>query len=129
MDEPRLCQGCGEPLPIGSRPNRLHHNGRCRVAALRRRRREAQPVVPGLAPEIEAALERATSEARLVALIAQAASKGNWRAAAFILERRYPERWARRERPVIEPPPVTDDPFREIDELAARRRLHPDLRR
>jgi hypothetical protein len=43
-------------------------------------------------PSWRSALARATSEERLVALVAQAATK-NWRAAAWILERRYPERW------------------------------------
>jgi hypothetical protein len=43
-------------------------------------------------PSWRSALARATREERLVALVAQAATK-NWRAAAWILERRYPERW------------------------------------
>jgi transposase len=37
----------------------------------------------------------ALSEARLVVLIARAAVH-DWKAAAWLLERRYPERWARR---------------------------------
>jgi hypothetical protein len=64
--------------------------------------------------ELQAALARATEETRLVAYVASAASK-NWRAAAWILERRYPDRWGRGQRE--EPPvvPSADDPFREVD--------------
>jgi transposase len=66
---------------------------------------------------------RAESEARNVALIAQAAAT-NWLAAAWLLERQYPERWARpsqREKPG-EPDTAPTDPFAEVDELAQRRR-------
>lgn len=40
----------------------------------------------------------ADSEALLVARIAKAASEGTWQASAWLLERRHPERWGRRER-------------------------------
>jgi len=43
---------------------------------------------PALRPELEAALESATSELRLVAQIAAAAGKAQWRASAWLLERR-----------------------------------------
>lgn len=33
----RLCAGCDQPLPEGSRPNRRTHDGACRVRAARRR--------------------------------------------------------------------------------------------
>ncbi|MDO8307001.1 MAG: hypothetical protein Q7V58_01415 [Actinomycetota bacterium] len=36
---------------------------------------------------------RATAEVNALREIEQAAHRGNWRAAAWILERRYPERW------------------------------------
>src|SRR5690349_342190 len=112
----RVCEGCGLPLPAGSRPNRRHHDGACRVRALRARRRAAQAraadaLVPGLTPELAAALERAVAEPRLVADLART---DDWRAAAWMLEREFPERWARRDR--IEPSPPVDD-------LAERRRL------
>src|SRR4051812_21765483 len=116
MDDRRTCAGCGEPLPAGSRPNRSHHDGACRVRALRSRRREAEAVVPGLPPEVAEALERATAEPRLVALVAKAAGHGNWRAASWMLERRWPERWAPRRREIEPEPRTTPDPFAEVDE-------------
>jgi hypothetical protein len=70
---------------------------------------------------------RAEGEARHVAIIA-AAARENWQAAAWLLERGYPERWARlsqRERSgnaIERPLPSAGDPFAEVDELARRRR-------
>jgi hypothetical protein len=71
---------------------------------------------------------RAEGEARHVAIIA-AAARENWQAAAWLLERGYPERWARlsqRERSgaatTERPLPSAGDPFAEVDELARRRR-------
>ena len=71
--------------------------------------------------EVEKA--RAESEARSVAVIANAAPK-NWQAAAWLLERRWPERWARVSQRAEPEAPVTRpaDPFAEVDELAQRRR-------
>lgn len=45
---------------------------------------------------------QADAEARNVALIAKAAQDGTWTAAAWWLERKYPERWGRKERQQIE---------------------------
>lgn len=43
---------------------------------------------------------RAEAEATLVTRVAKAASNGSWQAAAWLLERRSPERWAKiKERP------------------------------
>jgi hypothetical protein len=68
---------------------------------------------------------RAEVEARLVTLVAVEARK-NWQAAAWMLERDFPERWAKlsqRERLVEEERPAVEaDPFAEVDELAERRR-------
>jgi hypothetical protein len=74
---------------------------------------------------------RANGEVRAVAAIAQAARK-NWQAAAWLLERQYPERWGRTpmrmrespapvEQPAAEPEPSEPDPFAELDDLAALR--------
>lgn len=81
--------------------------------------------------EFAQAMERARAEgeAVLVARIQGAAHKGSWRAAAFLLERRFPERWARGGA-------AGDDerdgsaagPFDELDradELSARRARRP----
>lgn len=68
------------------------------------------------------------AEVTLVAEIATA-SRSNWQAAAWLLERLAPSRYGkpsvrlRDEAPPSEPvEPPADDPFREVDELAARRR-------
>lgn len=47
--------------------------------------------------EFRAAIEqaRATAEATMVTRIAKAAANGSWQAAAWLLERRAPERWAK----------------------------------
>ena len=74
---------------------------------------------------------RAESETVLVARIAQAAGKGSWGAAAWLLERRWPERWMKpTERPLPETaaPAAGDDrdldkdPFAEVISIAQRRR-------
>jgi hypothetical protein len=81
----------------------------------------------------EVAQALAEAEAGHVAVIARAArgdsERGvapNWQAAAWLLERRYSERWARpSQREKGEDggvtPASTLDPFAEVDELAARR--------
>jgi hypothetical protein len=74
--------------------------------------------------ELEAALARATEETRLVAYVASAASK-NWRASAWLLERRYPERWSRRDRDAPVGVAADDAAFLEVDELARRRAKRP----
>jgi hypothetical protein len=67
----------------------------------------------------------AEAEARAVAIIAKAASD-SWQAAAWLLERQHPERWARvsqREKAAeLKEPEKPHDPFSEADELAQRRR-------
>jgi hypothetical protein len=71
----------------------------------------------------EVELAKAEGEARNVAIIAKAAAT-NWQAAAWLLERQYPERWAR-----VAPRELTtekqetgEDGFAGVDELGARRR-------
>jgi transposase len=65
---------------------------------------------------------RAEGEARNVALVARAAAT-DWKAAAWMLERQFPERWSRtQQRPADTPPPAapTSSPDA-FDELDARR--------
>jgi hypothetical protein len=122
------CEGCGAELPVRSRSDRRFCNATCRRRAHRRRERERAlaaraAIQRAPATELEAALQVALDETRLVALIAQA-SRNNWRAAAWLLERSHPERWASGYRPVVEAEqrPSGDDPFHEVDQLAERRR-------
>jgi hypothetical protein len=120
----RRCENCQRILGP-SRSDRRFCSTACRVAAYRRRQQPAAPPEPQpLSPEMERVLAEATREERLLALVAHAA-RTNWRAAAWILDRRWPERWGRqpRSRPVEVPPQSEgDDFFREIDELARKRR-------
>lgn len=74
-------------------------------------------------PQVRADLEtaRAASEAENVARI-MAAGREEWRAAAWLLERQYPDRWARpATRPGEEkaPPPIVG--VDALDELAGKR--------
>jgi hypothetical protein len=124
----RLCDGCGEPLSGTGRSDRRHHNATCRKRAYLARERPApelhEPAPPAHQLDAQSVLAEALSEPRLVASVAKAAAMGQWRAAAWLLERRHPERWGARTREVE--PAVSPDPFAEVDELAARRRLlHP----
>src|SRR5262245_20188727 len=76
---------------------------------------------------VEVLRAQADGEARNVMLVAQQA-QNSWQAAAWLLERRHPERWGRPSQRNTDAPAVatetvsTDDPFAEVDELAARRR-------
>lgn len=77
--------------------------------------------------ELRARVEkaRAEGESMLVGHIAAKAAT-DWRAAAWLLERQYPERWGRvsvnaRGKDDEDEPPVEVDPFAEVDELAERR--------
>jgi hypothetical protein len=125
------CEACGDPLPALSRRNRRYCDARCRRRAFEARHVPAQPELAPVVPISEEAqvrelLARVLAEERLVAHVA-AAAKTNWRAAAFLLERRYPERWAPVRRSALEDEPVPvapdeHDPFGEVDALAARRR-------
>ena len=70
-------------------------------------------------PQVPAAQPVLLAEAPLVASVERAA-QGDWRAAAWLLERIAPERWDRTYRPV--PAPTSGGAFAEVDELARRRR-------
>jgi hypothetical protein len=128
------CEQCGDPLPATARRNRRYCDARCRRRAFEGRHAlpkaapELAPVVPVAAitddEQVQELLGRVLEEPRLIAQVA-AAAKTNWRASAWLLERRYPERWAAPPRRADdEPPPavIADDPFAEVDQLAAKRR-------
>lgn len=72
---------------------------------------------------------RAEAEATLVTRIAKAAANGSWPAAAWLLERGSPERWAKtsERRPLDDnhKAAAASDPFAEVDELAAKRTQAP----
>jgi transposase len=76
-----------------------------------------------LREQVDAA--RADAEARNVAIIATAA-RDHWQAAAWLLERQYPDKWARasqRDKSAKASETQTQsDGFGEVDELATRRR-------
>lgn len=68
------------------------------------------------------------SESQFVAVVEESARDGSWNAAAWLLERRFPERWLKpTERPLPKPPrkPKPSDAdnraFAEIIELARHR--------
>jgi hypothetical protein len=79
-------------------------------------RRRNQPELEVLSPEL---LEQA--EPQLVAVIIAAAQRGSWQAAAWLLERRWPERWLRATQRPHMAPSDDDAAFAEIIELARRR--------
>jgi hypothetical protein len=86
----RRCPSCGSVLASTSRPDRVFCSATCRSAAYR-----ARQAAESLAPAELARLADALPPA--VAGITQAA-RVDWRAAAWLLERRWPERWAELER-------------------------------
>lgn len=68
---------------------------------------------------------RAESEALQVERISRAANNGSWQAAAWLLERRYSERWAKpadRRKLASDDTEKPADAFEEFDELAPRRK-------
>jgi hypothetical protein len=62
------------------------------------------------------------SEPELVDAIGAAAEPGSWRAAAWLLERRWPERWAKPGPRPAKPGPETPDPFADIIDISRHRR-------
>jgi predicted DNA-binding transcriptional regulator AlpA len=54
--------------------------------------------LPYVSFQAAVASARGESEAMLVSRVARAASAGSWRAAAWLLERRFPERWSKKVR-------------------------------
>lgn len=86
----RHCRGCGVLLAATSRPDRRFCSPVCR---LREHRRRHGPVVtPVELDRLVGRVDAALAETALVNGIARAAA-ADWRAAAWVLARRYPERW------------------------------------
>jgi len=83
----------------------------------------------GIYRELHDAVEKALadSEARDVALIGKAAGDGDWQAAAWRLERKFPERWGRRDRHEVDAnihgkvKVSADDAIQELSRLLAAR--------
>jgi hypothetical protein len=144
----RTCarEGCESPLPTGARADARYCSGACRTRAYADRQRAARvrliedapqdvqqaEAVPQAAVEptqierLRVALASALQEEKLVAVVA-AEARSNWRASAWLLSRIHPTRWGERGREVpLAFPDDPDDPFREVDELAERRKRRPD---
>jgi hypothetical protein len=87
------CCDCGGPV-VG-RADKLYCSDLCRLRAFRRRSRE-RVELSLRSPSTEELLARISEprlEAALVSGVARAAAR-DWRAAVWILERRWPQRWA-----------------------------------
>jgi hypothetical protein len=119
------CDGCGEPL-VGGRADRRYCGAACRKAAFLRRRREREApelAEPAAAQPLDraAVLEEALSEERLLVYVAHQA-RTSFRAASWVLERRFPERWADPRDPRRDAWAEPSDKQR--DDLAALRAVH-----
>jgi hypothetical protein len=113
----------GNYLEVAARAAGVHRNT---LSEWMRRGRAGEEPYAELAARVTRAL--AEGEAHNVAQIAKAARE-SWQAAAWLLERQYPDRWGRvsvrlrdEEPPPAAAAPTSDDPFAEVDELAAARR-------
>ena len=100
-----VCAYCGTDLGAG-RSDRRYCDSRCRAKAHKRRRRErpdlhlvepAPSYGSGSAGPVDEELEDDDDEelqAALVVSIVKAARAGDWRASAWLLARRWPQRYA-----------------------------------
>jgi transposase len=92
---------------------------------MRRGARGSRGVYRDFSQAVEKAL--ADAETRDVALIAKAAADGAWQASAWRLERKFPDRWGRRERHEIDATVkgamkvTSDDAIQELTRLLAAR--------
>jgi len=70
------------------------------------------------------------SESQLVVLVEDSAREGSWNAAAWLLERRWPERWVRPSARTVVPTTAPErdlsadepDPFADVVDISKRRR-------
>jgi hypothetical protein len=118
------CEGCGKPLPAYSRSNRRFHGDACRSLAARRRRRDrAERQFAQSADEqaLREAVEKSTSELRLLGSLARAAHGGNVRANIWLLQELHGYGGGRGDE---DAPPTLE----QADQLAALRALHRRLR-
>jgi hypothetical protein len=104
----RLCLACGRTLPALARPNRRYCNSACRLLAFRQR--HGSGTIRHTVLDRLASAGGALSEPRLLAGI-QEAAQHDWQAAAWVLSRRWPQRWG----------PAAGRVAREPDELEALR--------
>ena len=90
-----------------------HWQGQGRIV-----RRQLAPVPAPVEPERPVPDVLARAEPGLVAAIVTAAKGGHWQAAAWLLERAFPDRWARPDARQTAPP---SDAFSELDQLRRKR--------
>jgi hypothetical protein len=88
----RYCLTCGAALALNARADARYCFTACRMVAYRRRAGGGKVSTALLDRLVEAG--GPVSEVALLRGI-EAAARQNWEAAAFILERRFPRRWAR----------------------------------
>jgi hypothetical protein len=105
IESPRPClnPACRALLSTLSRPDKRYCSTACRVAA-HRWAQATDRLPPAALARLAEELPPAVAEGALVAGIARAAA-ADWKAAAFILERRFPSRWG----PATEPVDVDED--------------------
>jgi hypothetical protein len=87
----RYCLACGRPLALYVRADARYCSTGCRVLA--HRRRHGSGFTAG---DLDRLAESAgpIAEPLLVAAVQAAVMRGNWQAAAWVLSRRWPQRWA-----------------------------------
>jgi hypothetical protein len=87
----RYCLACGRLLALHRRADARYCSTRCRVLA--HRRRHGGEFTAG---DLDRLAEAAgpIAEPLLVAAVQAAVMRGSWKAAAWVLSRRWPQRWA-----------------------------------
>lgn len=79
-------------------------------------------------PAQSARKRRRMTEDDLIAVVESAAQDGSWNAAAWLLERRWPDRYSKSRGPIapeatpLDEPESGPDPFAEVVDLARKRR-------